>query len=212
MRSLCGRPHKNALGGEVAPFWLARHAPFGTLGGVPELTLVEAFDPAFISGLDQLPLDGVRSKREQCAELETELSYLRRLAQARIDLIAAELERRKLGGPASQHESIVEHLPEILAENTRTEGPGRLTTLFAPAEGAQASLAARVEAICPPDQLGSLPELSSEHLAKLVERLRDLEREVSSERKALHVVLDKIEEEIVRRYKSGEATVDALLS
>ncbi len=179
---------------------------------MPELTLVEALDPPFLSGLDQIPLADVRAKRDSCAELETELSYLRRLAQARIDLIAAEVERRKAGGPASQPESIVENLPRILAEHTRTEGPGRLTALFAPAEGAQASLVARVEAVCPPEQLGSLGDLTSARLAELLKDLTDLEREVSSERKALHAVLGKLEEEIVRRYKSGEATVDALLS
>ena len=34
----------------------------------------------------------------ECAEIETELSYVRRLAQARIDIIQAEVDRRAAGG------------------------------------------------------------------------------------------------------------------
>ena len=179
---------------------------------VPGLSLDVVLGPAFLSGLEQLPMPDLRSKRDQCAELETELSYLRRLAQARIDLIAEELRHRDVGLGAGEAESLVEHLPKILAENTRSEGPGRLTALFAPAEEAQASLVARVEAVCPSEQLGSLDELPSSRLDALLAQLIDLEREVSSERKALHSVLGRIENELVRRYKSGEATVDALLS
>jgi hypothetical protein len=41
--------------------------------------------------------------------------------------------------------------------------------------------------------------------------LSDLERAVSSQRRSVHELLDVLQAEIVKRYKSGEATVDALL-
>lgn len=184
----------------------------GTLGEMPELKLVEVFDPAYLADLQQLSLADLRSKRDLCAELETDLSYLRRLAQARIDLITAESERRNLGLSAPEPDALVEQLPQILGEHARPGGPGRLPTFLAPAEGAQARLAARVDGICPSDQLGSLAELPSTQLDELLAGLVSLERDVSDERRALHAIQDRIQEEIVRRYKSGEASVDALLA
>ena len=178
---------------------------------MPELKLVEVFDPSYVAGLGQLPLADLRSRRDTCAELETELSYLRRLAQARIDLIAAESDRRQLGLSA-EPEVLIEQLAQILADHPRGEGPGRLLTVFAPAEGAQSALAARVEAVCPSDQIAALGTLSSEQLDGLLRDLSTLEGDVSAERRALHAIQDRLQEELVRRYRSGEATVDALLS
>ncbi len=44
------------------------------------------------------------------------------------------------------------------------------------------------------------------------ERLDVLERSVSSQRKAVFEIVDRLQAEVVRRYRSGEATVDSLLS
>jgi hypothetical protein len=69
-----------------------------------------------------------------------------------------------------------------------------------------------VDGICPSDQLGFLADLPSTRLEELLAGLVSLERDVSDERRALHAIQDRIQEEIVRRYKSGEASVDALLA
>jgi hypothetical protein len=179
---------------------------------MPEHMMDEVLDPAYVAGLPELPLASLRAKRDRCSELETELSYLRRLAQARIDLITAESERRRHGLSVPGPEVLVEQLSHILGEHARGEGPGRLPVLLAPAEGVQERLAARLDAICSSDQLGSLGELSSSQLEELLASLSSLEREVSAERRNLHAVQDKLQEELVRRYRSGEATVDALLT
>lgn len=173
--------------------------------------LLEAFSPDYLSNLEQLPLDKLRAKREVCAEQEMELSYVRRLTQARIDLVIAEAERRRQGLSEPSTEVLVEQLPQILGEHTRGEGAGRLPAFFAPSEGVQVSLAARVEAVLPSDRLGSLPELSPAGLYELLDDLSSLEHDVSTERRALHDIQDRLQEELVRRYRSGEATVDALL-
>jgi hypothetical protein len=177
-----------------------------------EPKFIEAFNPGYLSGLDQLPLAELRAKRDVCAELETGLSYLRRLAQARIDLIMAESERRHLGLSVPGPDDLVERLPQILGDYVRADGPDRFPAFFAPAEGMQTALAARVEQLLPSDRLGSLAELHSEELDKLLSGLSALEREVSTERQSLHEVQDRLQEELVRRYRSGEASVDALLA
>jgi hypothetical protein len=176
------------------------------------LNVDEAFHPDYLADLEGLSLAELRAKRKACAELETDLSYLRRLAQARVDLIVAESERRHLGLSEQAPEALVEQLPQILGEHTHAEGLGRLPAIFAPAEGTQLSLAARVEELLPSDQLGSLATLSASELSELLTRLSDLERDVSAERRALHDIQDRLQEELVRRYRSGEANVDTLLA
>ncbi len=66
--------------------------------------------------------------------------------------------------------------------------------------------------IIPPSRLGSLPALPDSDLERVIDRLVLLEREISARRRSLHEVLDRLQEEIVRRYSSGEASVDNLLS
>lgn len=173
----------------------------------------DVFDPAYLAGLAGLSLSELRAKRSACAELETDLSYLRRLAQARVDLIVAERERRRLGPSraAPAPEALVQQLPQILSEHTHAEGRGRLPEFFAPAEGAQVSLYARVEELLPYDKLASLATLGPTELEDLLARLSGLERDVSSERRRLHDIQDRLQEELVRRYRSGEASVDTLL-
>ena len=176
------------------------------------LNVDEAFNPSYLADLEELSLTELRAKRQACAELETDLSYLRRLVQARVDLIVAESERRHLGLSEPAPEALVEQLPQILCEHTHAAGLGRLPAIFAPAEGAQLSLGARVEELLPSDKLESLATLGSDELSELLTRLSDLERDVSGERRALHDIQDRLQEELVRRYRSGEANVDALLA
>jgi hypothetical protein len=177
-----------------------------------EFNLVVALDPHYVSELSDLSLAELRAKRDACSQLETDLSYLRRLAQARIDLIMAEAERRALGLSAPDSEALVDQLPQILGEHSRGEGPGRIPTFFfAPADGELMKLTARVEEMLPSDQLGSLGSLSSSDLDTLLAGLSDLEHEVSAERRSLHDIQDRLQEELVRRYRSGEANVDSLL-
>jgi hypothetical protein len=55
-------------------------------------------DPAYVADLGARPVDDLRSMRDECVDVETEVSYVRRRAQARLDIIAAEVERRAAGG------------------------------------------------------------------------------------------------------------------
>jgi len=174
--------------------------------------LVAALDPDYLAELKDLGLAELRAKRDACAELETGLSYLRRLAQARVDLIIAESERRLLGLAELGPEALVDQLPQILGEHSRGEGPGRMPmSFFAPADGELLKLTARVEEMLPSDQLGSLGALSTVELDELLVGLSNLERDVSAERRALHDIQDHLQEELVRRYRSSEANVDSLL-
>jgi len=167
-------------------------------------------DPAFLDGLRQLRLSDIRARRKECSEIEVGLSYFRRLVQGRLDIVLDVAHRRDAGEPADLA-SLVAHLPEILSDNVHSEGTGRLPLILAPAEDDHA-LTDLMDDIVDVDRLEALPRLSQDELAGIVEGLSALEREVSTSRRALHDVMDRLQEELVRRYKSGEANVDSLLS
>ena len=93
-----------------------------------------------------------------------------------------------MGGAAD-----VDHLPELLADPVRTGGPGRLSSRLAPGE-------------LPPELEAAL------EAAVAADDLVALERRVSTLRRSVHVTIDALQNELVRRYKSGEADVDSLLT
>lgn len=172
----------------------------------------ELLDPSFVAGLADLPLGEVRRRRDQCQEASDVLSYLRRMVQGRLDLVQAELEART-SGEGGGVEAIVERLKrgEILAGGTRASGFGRLPTNLDPAD-ADGWIARELEQTLGADRLGRLEALDAGELDSIRDGLVNLERKVSDQRNVLHERTNLLQEEIVRRYKSGEATVDSLLA
>jgi hypothetical protein len=53
--------------------------------------------------------------------------------------------------------------------------------------------------------------LSDAEIGEVAVGLTEYERKVSARRRAILDVLDRLQDEIVRRYQTGEATVDNLL-
>jgi hypothetical protein len=165
-------------------------------------------DGAFLDGLRELSMDEVRSKRTECQEVEVGLSYLRRVVQGRLDIVFADLQRRAGGEPADLA-ALVDQLPGILGEQSRPAGYGRLPTLIVPSDADD--LTAEVDAVADPTRLSSLAEMDEGNVRALADRLQELERRTSDQRRLLLDRIDALQEEIVRRYKEGEASVDSLL-
>jgi len=169
-------------------------------------------DPAFADQLDTKGIDVLRVMRDQCREAETELSFERRLAQGRIDILSAELDRREGAG----EQDLLARLPEILAEERGTGGsrsqgplPSRAPDFSIPRNADVPRR--RVEEIAGEQMLARLPEIPTDEIRSVLTSLADHERNLSTKRKAVQEVMDRIQAEIVRRYTSGEADPAALL-
>ena len=171
--------------------------------------LSELTDPHYLEGLTEWPLDEVRARRDEATEVETGLSYLRRIAQGRLDIVLAEQRHRASGTPADLAE-LVQELPTILGGNVHAPGLGRLPAQFGPSR-LDEELEARLEAVLPPTALAGIANLGEEELAAAAAGLSGVERAISASRRAVFEVLDQLQEEVVRRYRTGEATVDSLL-
>lgn len=159
-------------------------------------------DPAYVADLAGVPLDEVRRRHRECQEVETEVSYVRRLAQARLEILAAERDRRRRGEGRGLAE-LIDELPRILAGDHPRPGPGRarLPDPLAPSMG----IAWRrgLEGLVSDATLARLPDLSDEELERVAGELAAFEREVSKTRRALHRVADALEREVGARVAAG---------
>ena len=106
--------------------------------------------------------------------------------------------------------ALVDDLKNILGERVRSPGHGRLPTLMAPA--LDDALVAEVESSTQSDRMASLGQLDDAGLRTLADDLGQLEQRLSDQRRQVHERIDALQEEVVRRYKEGEATVEGLLS
>ena len=154
----------------------------------------------YLDDLAAKPLDAVRAMHEECLEVETEVSYVRRLAQARIDIVQAELERRAAGGSV---EDLVARLPSILADEAPRADPAhsRLPRHLAPSMNI--TWRRGLERLITDATLVNLPTIADDELRETLEQLHTLEREMSERRRALHTVIDQIELELAARHRVG---------
>jgi hypothetical protein len=145
-------------------------------------------DPSYLQELDARPLEDLRVMHAECLELETEVSYVRRLTQARIDILEAEIGRRERG---ESLEDLIRALPTILSDAgpRSTQAASHLPLQMAPAQDSE--WAPELEEF--DGLLANLPVLSDEGLVDAIERLRSLERDVSAERRSLFSVIDRID-------------------
>lgn len=172
--------------------------------------LEELLAPGYLDGIEARPLPELRSMRSDCQEVETGLSLLRRVVQGHLDIVGLEVERRASGEDPGDRDELLARLPELLADRIVAPGPGRLAPLLAP-ESLDPALEADLGALLGPG--ASDPSgLDDLELRALAHGLADLEGTVSARRKDLFGRIDALQEEIARRYRSGDATVDALLT
>jgi len=172
-----------------------------------ERRLDRVLDPEFMAGLEELPLDELRQRRELAEAEEVDVSYFRRLLQGRVDIIRAELERRAAGGDRSVG-GLLQILPSILADE-RSSRFGAMPKVPIPSRADQHRR--RVERLVSDETVTRLPELDNDELQRAVEQLTREEARVSATRRSLHGVVDGLRGELTRRYRLGTADVNDVL-
>jgi len=169
---------------------------------IPTERIQRLLDPQFVAQLDSRSLDDLRAMKDQCVDVENALSYLRRLAQARVEILDAERDRRARGGSVGD---LVKDLPRILSGES-----GRSTvvdTRVPPPDAPKLELhwADGREQMVEDTTLANLPLIPDAELADTLERLGVFERELSETRHELHAVIDTLEREIAARQVAGTA-------
>jgi hypothetical protein len=165
--------------------------------------------PGLLDDIANRSIDEVRALRAECVAVETGLSYLRRMVQGPLDIVHREQARRSTGADGDLA-TLVDELPDVLAEHTRTSGVGRLPQTLEPTE-VDPALQAELDELVGGGRIATVTEMSDDDLAALAAALADFERKVSEQRRAFFERIDALQAELARRYKTGEASVESLL-
>lgn len=152
-----------------------------------------------------MSLDELRATRARLQSEEDVVSFVRRVAQGRLDIVREERVRRGVGSHA-------------------TAAPGELAAVFGQQQGAGSLRPPRdtdvsadhprvleLTGICDRLHFADFADLADDELVSLESELSRFEAVQSTDRKALFVRIDALSRELVNRYKSGGATVDSLL-
>ena len=165
----------------------------------------KVLDPEFVEGLGQLSLDDLRERRKEAEQEETDLSYMRRLLQGRLDILRAELARR-----SGEGSDLVDALPQILADEP-SGGPRGLGRHMA-AEPSRADAHRRyVEALVADVDLSNPDAHDDDSLRRVLQTLEAEEQKVSESRRSVQKVMDALTGEVTRRYREGDADPSDLL-
>jgi hypothetical protein len=138
--------------------------------------------------------------KSECTAVETAVSYYRRLAQGRIEILDAELERRERGGTV---EELIAQLPDILAGDGGRSSSTQARIAEPDAPITELAWPDHREQLVSDSTLADLPTLDDARVGTIRDELRDFERELSDVRRRIHGVLDGIEHEIATRQAAG---------
>jgi anion-transporting ArsA/GET3 family ATPase len=162
-------------------------------------------EPSYVENLDAVDLDQLRRRRDTAEDVEAQISYYRRLLQGRMDLLDFEMRRRR----GQEERTLIEALPDILASGMILGSEPNLRHIETLPPLPSKTGRRLIDKIMDDGVLTQLPELGDDEILEALERLRQVEKELSNQRKQLHNVIDTLQDEIVARYRSqqDEATV-----
>ncbi len=169
-------------------------------------------------------MERLRNIRIELTEAEGDVSFIRRVTQGRLDIVGHEVERRAGGTEAipglDPSSALLFDMPGILTDADTSgsgarsggarSGGGRAIAVLEPGRIALA-MVDQLDGIASPSQLSGVQDVDEAQLADLFGALREFEVGLSDIRRQLHDRIDTIQDEIARRYRDGEASVDALL-
>ncbi|MDH4277017.1 MAG: hypothetical protein OEW83_02910 [Acidimicrobiia bacterium] len=197
--------------------------------------------PEMLDNLRAEQLPRLRDLRVQLTQAEGDISFVRRVTQGRLDIVGHEVARRERraaagfsddepdpddGPQMTSASGLLFDMPDILTDADRVKSttakspadledvphtmPSRMVQVLEPGDIALA-LIEDLDQVASPGDLARVENLEPGQLADLFDRLRTFEIDLSSSRRTLHDRIDRIQDEIARRYRDGEATVDSLL-
>jgi hypothetical protein len=157
-------------------------------------------DPEFMAGMTSTPAPELRERRDIARQEETDLSYLCRLLQGRIAIVAAEL----VSGETESDESFVDRLTSDLAMSLPPQG-GQAPVANEPSRIEEHQRYA--ERLVADVGFLSATAVDSEKTALVLNLLKQEERSVSELRSRIQNVIHTLTMELGSRYRTGQAAL-----
>lgn len=158
------------------------------------------------SELSLLSLVQIRQQRSHLHDQEDAISFVRRMAQGRLDIAKDEQRRRADNTPVST--TVTSNLAGIFGQE---HGGGSARPPRETDVSPDHVLVRELERLCEDIGFGSLRTHDNESLEQIIESLSAFENQRSAERRQLFDQIDALTVELVRRYKEGGADVESLL-
>jgi hypothetical protein len=157
--------------------------------------------PGAINGLGESDEATLRAFKSEATAVENSVSYYRRLAQGRIEILEAERDRRARGGSLSE---LIDALPRILGGEAIRSNASESRLVEPDLEFAELHWDdGREQLVTGDDSLAALPVISDDELGSVLERLQAFERELSDDRRRLHDVIDVADHALAARAAAG---------
>ena len=179
-------------------------------GGRRPLDLVLA--PGFADDVADLTFEDLRERRHLAEQEEADLSYARRLLQARLDLLRDRRQHPDAVTPGTRSDAdLARDLALVLADEAprQDRGLGRHLSVDPTRVGEHRRAAEQAVADLTDRDAASIDRDAA---ALAIEPLSRLELEVSQNRHRVQHVMAVLTAELARRYRSGEARVEDVLA
>ncbi|MEE8331653.1 MAG: hypothetical protein V3R84_07755 [Acidimicrobiia bacterium] len=164
-------------------------------------------DANFMSDLETMPMEELRSKRSMCDSLDKEYAYYRRMLHGRLDLLSFELRRRN----GEEERSLIDALPEILSGPHGDPNPGArpmgVELPDIPDIGRR-----DLDRVMGDDFVSHIGDFNDAELEDIRRDLAEAERLLSDDRRVVFENYDKLQAEMARRYREGLADPSELIS
>lgn len=150
---------------------------------------------------EQLTLADIRAQRNALQGEEDAISFVRRLAQGRLDLVQDE-QRRRTSGSEQPVGSLVDRLADVFGQQHGggSARPPRETNV--PADH---PLILELDQLCEHYQFESMENIDDKSLDELAGALGMFEKSCSGQRHELFEKIDALTAELVRRVREGGA-------
>ncbi len=159
-----------------------------------------------MSNYSELDLAGIRAARAELQSQEDAVSFVRRMAQGRLDIARDEQRRRSANMPTSNTAT------DLAGVFGQEHGGGSARPPRETNVSTDHPLVVELERLCERSGFGSIRTLDVDALQRVIDELAAFENARSGERRALFDQIDALTAELVKRYKDGGANVDALLN
>ncbi len=157
-------------------------------------------EPEYLDDISTIHLEELKKRRDTAEDVESQISYYRRLIHGRMDLLAFEMKRRR----GEEERTLIEALPEILSSGLVLGSEPSLKHLDTMPPLPSTTGRRLIDQIMDDGVLTQLPDLGDDEVSEAMERLGEVEVVLSNQRRQLHSVIDAVQREIVSRYRSQQ--------
>lgn len=167
----------------------------------------------YLAGLPARSTGEIRRMRHACQEEETEVSFVRRCLQGKLDIIRSEAQRRRDAPNSSGTvHPLLGVLPSILGDAHTARRPLRFRVTRPVAPRSLNHHRREFERFANQPVFSQPAERSADELIELAEAIAAHERELSTLRSDLHARIDALQNELASRYINGQTTISEVLN